>query len=173
MILPGAVRQNGCVVRDLDQAIGAWSEIGVGPWLTLREVHQPGSRYRNQTCAPTVSIAFANSGPLQIELIQPLDETPNAYREFLESGRQGLHHLAWWAQDFEDVFDRAVSAGWPVVQSGDGNGVARFAYFERESLSTPFIELMEYNDATRFLADTVAEAAANWDGVTEPARPLF
>src|SRR3954447_25038656 len=75
-ILPGAVRQNGYVVRDLDVAIASWVAIGVGPWFTLREITQPNSRYRGQPSSPTLSIGFANSGPLQLELIQALDAGP-------------------------------------------------------------------------------------------------
>jgi hypothetical protein len=34
------------------------------------------------------------------------------------------------------------------------------------------IEVMEFNDATRWMATTVREAAAGWDG-TDPVRSLF
>ena len=34
-ILPGVVRQNGYIVRDLDAAIASWCAVGVGPWFTI------------------------------------------------------------------------------------------------------------------------------------------
>ena len=172
-ILPGAVRQNGYVVRDVDAAMASWLAIGVGPWFTMREFPQQNGDYRGELCEPVLSIAFANSGPLQLELIQQHDDGASIYREFLDAGREGFHHLAWWTEDFPGLMTKAETAGWPVVQSGDGNGVARFAYFELDGATSTAIEVMELNDATGFLATTVAGGAAGWDGVTDPIRSLF
>jgi hypothetical protein len=172
-VLPGAVRQNGYVVRDVDAAITSWLAVGVGPWFTMREFPQQNGDYRGRLCEPVLTIAFANSGPLQLELIQQHDDGPSIYREFLDAGREGFHHLAWWTEDFPATMKAAEAAGWPVAQSGDGNGVAHFAYFELDGATSTVVELMELNDATRFLATTVAEGASAWDGVTDPVRSLF
>ncbi len=130
-ILPGPIRQNGYVVRRLDVAIDAWLDAGVGPWLLLPHLTQTGSVYRGQPTEPVVSIAFANSGDLQVELIEQEDDAPSIYREFLDAGREGFHHLAWWAEDYDAVTTAAGGAGWPVVHAGDAGGMARFAYFDR------------------------------------------
>jgi catechol 2,3-dioxygenase-like lactoylglutathione lyase family enzyme len=172
-ILPGAVRQNGYVVRDVDAAMVSWLAIGVGPWFTMREFPQQNGAYRGELCEPVLSIAFANSGPLQLELIQQHDDGPSIYREFLDAGREGFHHLAWWTDDFPATMAKVEAAGWPVVQSGDGNGVAHFAYFELDGATSTVIEMMELNDATDLLASTVATGADEWDGTTDPVRPLF
>src|SRR4051794_36145012 len=74
-ILPGPIRQNGHVVRDLDRSIESWLALGVGPWLVLPHLEQTGSTYRGETIAPVVSMAFANSGDLQVELIAPDDDS--------------------------------------------------------------------------------------------------
>jgi hypothetical protein len=169
-ILPGVVRQNGYVVRDLDAAIKAWCAIGVGPWFTLRDLPQEDFRYRGQPSRPVLSIAFGNSGPLQIELIQQVNDAPSAYREFLDSGREGFHHLAWWAEDFDRALEKALAAGWAVVQ--DGGGGTKFAYFDAGGVTSTVIELSELNDGTRALEDLVSTAAATWDGITDPVRPL-
>ena len=172
-ILPGAVRQNGYVVRDVDAAMESWLAVGIGPWFTMREFPQQNGDYRGELCEPVLSIAFANSGPLQLELIQQHDDGPSIYREFLDAGREGFHHLAWWTEDFPATMAKVEAARWPVVQSGDGNGVAHFAYFELDGATSTVIELMELNDATDLLASTVATGADEWDGTTDPVRPLF
>ena len=41
-VLPGPIRQNGYVVRDLGRAIDAWLDVGVGPWLLLPHLTQIG-----------------------------------------------------------------------------------------------------------------------------------
>jgi hypothetical protein len=172
-VLPGAVRQIGYVVRDLEDAIDEWLALGVGPWLTLLDQHLVGCVHRGNPSEPTISMAFANSGDLQVELIQQLDGTPSIYTEFTDAGREGFHQLAWWAEDYDNVASKAHAAGWDEVWSGDGNGAARFAYFEGAALPATVVEVMELNDSTRWLADSVRTAADEWDGRDRPVRPLF
>jgi len=148
-----------------------WLGMGVGPWLVLPRLTQSGTMYRGQPTEPVVSFAFANSGDLQVELIEQEDDSPSVYREFLDAGREGFHHLAWWAEDFEGVTRAAEAAGWPVVHSGNVGGMARFAYYDAGGFSSTVVEVMELTDATRWLAQTVAQAAAHWDG-TDPVRNL-
>ncbi|OAA27146.1 Glyoxalase/Bleomycin resistance protein/Dioxygenase superfamily protein [Frankia sp. EI5c] len=170
-ILPGVVRQNGYVVRDIDTAIAAWLSLGVGPWYVLRERRQAGL-YRGQDCEVTVSVAFANSGDLQLELIQQHGDTPSIYTEFLDSGQEGYHQLAFWAPDFDATMSSVAAAGWPVVWSGGGeDGGTRYAYFEPPAGPATIIEIMELNPATEGMAKLVREAAAGWDG-TDPVRAI-
>lgn len=44
--------------------------------------------------------------------------------------------------------------------------------FEFPAAVAPFVEVMELNARTTWLADTVFEAAVDWDGRTEPVRHL-
>ena len=66
---------------------------------------------------------------------------------------------------------KADDAGWPVVFSGD-SGDVRFVYFELDTAISTVVEVMELNDSSRGMAELVADAAANWDGVTDPVRSL-
>ncbi len=170
-ILPGSVRQIGHVVRDLDAALRHWVEVlGVGPWITLGSVTLDPSEYRGRPVATPVRIALANSGDLQLELIQPLDDSPSCYREFLDAGREGAHHLAWWTDDFDGVMDAVAAAGRPVVQSGASMGT-RFCYLDSESHPGTIAEVMELTDASRWIGQHVREAAEGWDG-SDPYRAL-
>jgi catechol 2,3-dioxygenase-like lactoylglutathione lyase family enzyme len=171
-VLPGAIRQIGYVVRDLDEAMQSWCTLGVGPWYTLRDLPQPNCTYRGQRVSPTISLALTNSGPLQVELIQVLDDGPSIYREFVETGREGFHQLAWWAEDFAGLMRRADAAGWPVVFSGEAGGT-HFAYFELDTTISTIIEVSELNDMTRGLATMLEAAARGWDGATDPVRSLL
>jgi len=171
-VLPGPIRQNGYVVRDLERAIDAWLQVGVGPWLLLPHLKQANSVYRGQPTEPVVSIAFANSGELQLELIVQEDDEPSIYREFLDAGGEGFHHLAWWVEDFDAVARAAHGAAWPLVHFGDGGGMAKFAYYDPGGVTSTVVEVMELTDATRWLVSTVQAAALDWDGA-DPVRNLF
>ncbi len=170
-VLPGPIRQNGYVVRGLDRAIEVWLGLGVGPWLMLPHLTQTGSVYRGRPTEPVVSMAFANSGDLQVELIEQEDDSPSIYREFLDAGREGFHHLAWWVEEFGHVAAAARAAGWDHVHGGNVGGMAEFAYFEPDRATAVVVEVMELTDATRWLAETVRDAATGWDG-SDPVRPL-
>jgi catechol 2,3-dioxygenase-like lactoylglutathione lyase family enzyme len=166
--LPGPIRQVGFVVADFDAALAGWVRLGVGPWFTVRGITLAGSTWRGQAADPTVSLAFAQSGELQLEVIACHDRAPSPYLEFLEAGRHGLHHLAWWTEDFDAAMGALARAGWPVVFSGRG-GALRFAYADPGG--ELLVEVMELTDTARWLADTVRQAAVGWDGA-DPVRPL-
>ena len=127
--LPGPVRQIGFVVRDLDSALAAWVSAGVGPWFVVRE-HAQTALYRGQPCALVISVALANSGDLQVELIHQHDDTPSIFTEFLDSGREGFHQLAWWPSDFDAAVAAAEAAGWPSSGRRGEDTMTRFAYVE-------------------------------------------
>lgn len=171
-LLPGPVRQNGYVVRDLDAAIQTWLGLGVGPWVTLGPLEQP-MVFRGRPTTPTITLAFANSGELQIELIRQDDDAPSAYREFLDAGGEGFHHLAWWADDIVPVEAAVRAAGCDVVFGSGEGGATRFFYAEAPAVAATMLEVMELNDLTRSLVDHVKRAADTWDGETDPVRRLF
>jgi glyoxalase/bleomycin resistance protein/dioxygenase superfamily protein len=159
------------VVRDLDQTLGDWLSMGIGPWYVLRG-QQVSGMYRGQPCSVSLAVAFSNTGDLQIEVIHQEDDTPSIYTEFLTSGREGFHQLAWWAIDFESALQSAQAAGWPVVWSGGEDGGARYAYLEGPAGPASIIEIMELTDATEGMAKLVREAAHSWDGEA-PIRSLL
>lgn len=171
-VFPGAIRQNGYIVADLQAAMKAWLAIGVGPWVVLGASVQTMT-YRGTVVHPELTIAFANSGDLQIELIQLLNDEPSIYKEFLDSGRVGYHHLAYWADDYEAFDVAARTAGMSFVNEGDGGGMARFCYVELDGTTSTCVEVMELNAMTGWMMSHVRDAHDTWDGVTDPIRALM
>jgi len=115
----GDVRHNGSVVRDLRAALRHWTQgLGVGPFFSFERVPMQDFRYRGPPSAIEVSIALANSGPLQIELLQQRNDAPSCDRDFLAAGREGLQHLADWTQTFDADTARLAALGYEAVQSG-------------------------------------------------------
>lgn len=169
-MLPGHVRQIGYVVRDLDSALAAWVELGVGPWFVIRGMPQR-VLYRGEPCQITLSLALANSGDIQIEVIQQTDDAPSIFMEFLSSGREGFHQLAYWTEDFAATMQAVEAAGWPVTWSGGEDVGTRFAYVEPPISPAAVIEIMELTEATIGMAAFVRDAAASWDG-SDPIRNL-
>ncbi len=164
---PGPIRQVGHVVPELQPAIDRWLAQGVGPWFLLKI--PLSMNCRGAEISPDLTIAFANSGELQVELIAQHDDAPTLYREFLDAGHEGLHHHAWWVEEIDPVIARATGAGWQEVCSGDGGGAARFTYLEHPALPGVVAELMELSPAITPFMDAIRKAAVDWDG-SDPVR---
>jgi Glyoxalase/Bleomycin resistance protein/Dioxygenase superfamily len=169
----GAVAQNGYVVHDIHAAMDHWiNVIGVGPWYYIDRVKTDCFRHRGEDSAVEMSIAIANSGDLQIELIQQRNDAPSLYKEFLDSAREGLQHLAYWTKDYQALYDRALSLGYKVGHEGQiGGERGRFAYFDTQSHPGTVVEISDISGAKGQFFERVRQAAVDWDG-SRPIRPV-
>jgi hypothetical protein len=164
---PGPIRQAGHVVADLEVAMQGWLELGVGPW-TVIDVDQRTS-WRGVEHQVRTSIAFAHSGPMQIELIEAHGDAVSAWHEARDRGRFGLHHIAYWTDSFDEAMARVERASLDVVQAGDGNGMARFVYLDVRASAT-LVEIMELTDLSRPFMDDIRAVSEHWDGSGPPIR---
>ncbi len=169
----GEVAQNGYVVRDIQGAMRHWIEVmGVGPWFYIDRVKTDWFRHRGVDSPVEMSIALANSGDLQIELIQPRNDAPSMYREFLDAGREGLQHLAYWTRDYQALYDKALALGYRIGHEGQiGGEHGRFAYFDTRAHPGTVIEISDISGAKGKFFEHVRKAAADWDGA-DPIRTV-
>jgi len=165
----GPLRQMGIVVRDIEAAMRHWVEVcGVGPWFYAERLPLTGFRYRGQAHDIHISVALANSGDVQLELIQQRDATPSMYRDFLAAGNEGLQHWSSWPEDYQARLERALRDGWTVGQDGD-SARGPFVYFRNEGHPGTVIEMAELTPTRRRVFDAVRAAAVDWDG-KDPIR---
>jgi hypothetical protein len=169
----GAVSQNGYVVRDVRDAMHHWIHVmGVGPWFFIEAVKTDYFRHRGMDSDMRMSIALANSGDLQIELIQQTNDAPSMYKEFLDSGREGLQHLAYWTRDYQALYDRALFLGYTVGHEGQiGGPQGRFAYFDTQAHPGTVIEISDISGGKGRFFEHVKHAAIDWDG-SDPIRDI-
>jgi Glyoxalase/Bleomycin resistance protein/Dioxygenase superfamily len=74
----GPMRQVGIVVRDIEKSMRHWVEVcGVGPWFYAEQLPLDEFRYKGRRYDLKVSIALANSGEVQLELIQQRNDAPS------------------------------------------------------------------------------------------------
>ena len=166
---PGPIRQFAYVVTDIDDSISRWASVGVGPWFVMRSMPMPGTTYRGKPSEPIITMALGNSGDMQIELIEQHNNAPSIYREFLDVGRSGMHHVAYWSEDFDGTMARVGAAGYRTAQLGRSAGTG-FAYVDGGP-AAEFVEVMELRDVTREFMDHIRDTAATWDG-KDPIRSL-
>jgi len=174
----GPLLQVGLIVRDVDQALAYWTQVlDVGPFYVIREARIGNFFYRGRPSEDIViTMAFAQSGEMQIELIQQHNDAPSGYREFLSAGREGAQHLSSWFEDpaaYDEARTALLGRGMQVVHETVSNdGSPRFAYFDSGVPFAPMIELSEAMlPGARIVQDTVIAASRGWDG-TDPIREM-
>jgi len=111
------VFQLGYVYKDIEKqakimesVFGVSKFTMVGP-LILR------INYRGVKAKITVRAAFAQYSETQLELIQ-LIEGDSIYKEFLDQGREGFHHVLYKVDDLKAVINKYKENGIEVIQSG-------------------------------------------------------
>ena len=168
----GEIRQLGYVVDDVEAAMEYWSAtLGVGPWYYNPKVPIENYVYRGERHAPHNSVALANSGFVQVELIQTRNDVPSMYRDFLRQGRPGLQHVAYWTADYDADLARLTAQGFEPVMSGEVGERGRFVYFDTEYHPGTVIELSEVAGPKGRMFDLIRESSRNWDG-SDPVRPF-
>lgn len=169
----GPVRQNGYVVRDIRAAMDHWINVlGVGPWFYIDRVKTDYFRHRGQDSAVEMSIALANSGDLQIELIQQRNDAPSMYKEFLEAGNEGLQHMSFWTREYQPLYDHALSLGLKVGHEGQiGGEQGRFCYFDSGGHPGAIIEISDISGNKGRFFEHIRRVAGEWDG-SEPVRDV-
>jgi len=132
--------QIGIVVKDVDQVMEYYTSVfGWGPFQ-VREVELKGFTYRNQPCDCRLKVAYLQSGPVQIELIQVLEgETPHT--DFLRERGEGLQHLCFRVDDFAataaELAREGIGPVWHLP------GVPVFAYVNSDDIGGVMFELVE------------------------------
>lgn len=168
----GQITQIGYVVRDIRASVDHWVSHGVGPWFYIDRVQTDYFLHRGVESDMQMSVAIANSGDVQIELIQQRNDAPSAYKEFLDAGHEGAQHVAYWTTDYQALYDKALALGYTVAQEGSiGGEQGRFAYLDTEHEPGTIIEISDISGPKGQFFAYVRDVAAGWDG-TDPIREL-
>jgi hypothetical protein len=166
----GDMRQVGIVVHDIEAAMKHWVEVcGVGPWFYTDKLPVTAFTYRGTRHDNIhLSIALANSGDVQLELIQQRCDTPSMYQNFLRAGREGMQHWSSWPADYSAKLRSALANGYTIGQQGESPR-GPFVYLWNEGHPGTVIEMAELTPARERIFGGVRDAARNWDG-TVPVR---
>jgi methylmalonyl-CoA/ethylmalonyl-CoA epimerase len=122
------IDQIGFVVRDLDAAVARYEPL-FGPF-TFMDGSVPAVAYRGRVDDCQLRLAFGRSGAVEIELIQWVSGH-SPHREFIESGREGMHHLRFRVDDVDAWTERVREAGYSPVWYKRFQPDLVFAYLER------------------------------------------
>jgi len=158
------------VVPDVVAAAWRWVDLyGAGPFLLLPPTEFDAA-YRGGIAHMHYRLGVTQLGPLQLELVEVLDEAPNYFREMYAPGEGGPHHLSTVTSDFDGTLAHFTSLGLEPVATSTSR-VGRVAYIDTRPTLGLFTEVLEHTEAMFKGLRGTARVCANWDG-TDPVRRM-
>ena len=131
--------QVGIVVPDMDAALALYRPL-FGEFVRIDSFVED-ALYRGELASSEFKLAFARSGEIEIELIQ-WQAGPSPHKEFIDSGRHGVHHFRFRVDSLDDKLVEAEAVGYQVVWHKCLDQATAFAYIERPD-DPLLIELLE------------------------------
>ncbi len=167
----GRVVQIAYLVEDIDASMEHWlRHAGLGPWTCFRNI-ELDTEFDGRRFTMHIHEALAYMGPLQIQLVQSLDDpaTTTPYRDFVTAGRWGVHHVAFFAEDIDAAVDQAKRQGFERLCAMRDKGGYRYYHCQSGSMPDVWIEFLESYPALHEIFEQGIAAAADWDG-RDPIR---
>lgn len=123
------IDQIGFVVRSLAESENRYGAL-FGPWKHMDGTVEAAT-YRGRVCDARLDLMFGRSGALEIEFIEwRAGDCP--HREFIEAGREGMHHLRYRIDDADAWIAKFSTIGYRPVWYKQYSAEIVFAYLERE-----------------------------------------
>lgn len=168
-----SVLQAAWVVPSIPVAAKSWAETtGIGPFFLAPDLKIDTITYRGEKASLHFSVAIAQGGGVQIELIEQHCDSPSAYRDLVGKGERGFHHIAFYCDDYDADYRAYKERGF--VPAIDGTfGDMRFSYFDTSAAIGCMVELIEHNPIQAAFFERIRKGAENWDGISDPLRPGF
>lgn len=135
----------GVVVKDLDKVMEYYSStFGIGPWRVAEfDVHEV--MVRDQVHLVKTRVAFAQLGPVELELIEVVSGR-SIHSEFLDEGREGVHHLGFFlSKDEKDHMIAELGKEEIGVIQGDKSPLhagGSYAYLDTQRTGGVIFELI-------------------------------
>jgi hypothetical protein len=165
------VVQNAWVVRNIDEAMQKWTRtLGIGPFLELPPMVPDKYVYRNANLRPDIRVALAQSGEVQIELIQVLTDCASIYEGALASGESAFHHVCIFTDDVDADLAHHEALGLEIPVVGH-HGDVRFAFVDARPALGCMLEIITDSPLIRGIYGAVRRASDTWDG-SDPVRPF-
>ncbi len=135
------VDQLGFVYKDVEKQAQILESIYNIPKITFFEFHGQTITYRGKETKNSIKLGTTQYFNLNLELIQPLDGE-SIYQEFINSGREGFHHIGRYVDDLDLSVEDFKKKGIKALQMGQMVKL-HYAYMDTEDTFGIIIELMK------------------------------
>jgi 4-hydroxyphenylpyruvate dioxygenase-like putative hemolysin len=135
------VDQLGFVYKDIEKQAKIFESLFNVPKFAILPETTEIVKYRGKDGEVNTKIAISRQFNTQIELIQPISGE-SIHKEFLDKGREGLHHVSFYVENIETYIKFFEEQGLEMVYYGS-IGKQVYAYFDTEEALGMFLEVQE------------------------------
>ena len=160
------IRQIAYFVPDVRRAALRHRELfGSGPYYVADHIPLSRCLHRGRAARLDHSSAYGQWGPLMIEFVQQNNAGPSAFHDLYAegSGREGLHHVALFVDDFEAEMRRYEKAGFEVALYAEMPDGFPFAFIDAVAACGHMIELYPPRPTLTGFYERVLRAAQDFE----------
>ena len=135
------IREFGYVYKDLEkQAKLIEKKFGL-PKIFISDVQDLPIIYRSNEKKIHIKIGISRIGDIELQFTQWVDGDC-VYKEFIEQGKEGLHHFGAYVENLEEYVEEMKKRGYQPVQGGKFSRII-YNYFDTTDIFGVFFEIME------------------------------
>jgi catechol 2,3-dioxygenase-like lactoylglutathione lyase family enzyme len=108
----------GIVVKNLDESVAKWRAMGFTDIRTSPPNRGVDRMYHGKPNPVTIKQAFIHGTNPMIELIEPVDDVPSPWRDYLDKHGEVLHHLAYRVPDTRPELEKLRRLGLEAIGEG-------------------------------------------------------
>jgi methylmalonyl-CoA/ethylmalonyl-CoA epimerase len=138
------VGQIALVVKDAEKTsknIGKMFGFPEAPYEIIGTYTLANTMYMGKPTAAKAKATFYKMGSLDLEILEPMGE-PSTWNDFLKENGDGIHHLAWYVKNIDEVTAWLEGQGMKMVQSGNWDG-GQYKYFDSAKQLGFMLELLQ------------------------------
>ena len=135
--------QVGVVVNDVDKVVQFYSStLGIGPW-EIRD-GESEAEVGGETYVYKTRVAFAQLGPVTLELFEVREGRSPVHAQFLDKGREGIHHLGFYVsgEERDKKIAELAARGVSVFQESHLKPDKRTTFLDTAKTGGIFFELI-------------------------------
>ena len=135
------ITQLGFFFKDIKKHAKNWEDFFGANKFSYIPAHTIKYFYRGNYNDVTVIQGFSRFFKTQLEFVQYI-KGESYHKEFLEKGREGLHHISIFVEDIENYIEKFKELGIEQI-SGGQRGRQIYAHFDTEETLRVILELQE------------------------------
>lgn len=140
----------GIVVEHIEEAAKRYNELfNLKEEVVVRypdpsKVPMEGAykKLRGEEVKPKLKSCIVNLDPIYLEVVEPFDDTPSPWLEYLTKHGPGVCFISFYVDGFEHQIDLMEQGGYPM-SFVEEKVFERYAYFETQEKLGVTIELKE------------------------------
>lgn len=135
------IGQLGYVYKNIEKQAKLMEETLGLPKFQIINIPNLDTQFRDKRTIVDIKVGFSQLGMLELELIQWVDGD-SIYKEFIEQGKEGLHHYGIYIDNLESYSTKMKEMGFQSVNASQYVNL-KWDYFDTTEVLGVCLEFLE------------------------------